>query len=252
MLIKNELVTAFRNAGLTAGDLVLVHSSLRKLGPVEGGADTVLDALLEVLGQKGTLALPTHTFSVVTARQPVFHQSLTPSNVGTLSNIFRKRAGVLRGLHPTHSVAAIGPLAEKLLEGHEKETTPCSMNSPYVRLRDWNGKVLIIGEGLQCGTLFHACEELAGMTQVCSPYLLELFSFTETNEVIPAPTRRHIINTWDQFPTLEPHLLANGALKISSIGDCALRLLDARRACDWLVPELQKDQNLILPKPSQK
>ena len=252
MLIKNELVTAFRNAGLTAGDLVLVHSSLRKLGPVEGGADTVLDALLEVLGQKGTLALPTHTFSVVTARQPVFHQSLTPSNVGTLSNIFRKRAGVLRGLHPTHSVAAIGPLAEKLLEGHEKETTPCSMNSPYVRLRDWNGKVLIIGEGLQCCTLFHACEELAEMTQVCSPYLLELFSFTETNEVIPAPTRRHIINTWDQFPTLEPHLLANGALKISSIGDCALRLLDARRACDWLVPELQKDQNLILPKPSQK
>lgn len=250
MLIKNELVTAFRNAGLTAGDLVLVHSSLRKLGPVEGGADTVLDALLEVLGQEGTLALPTHTFSVVTARQPVFHQSLTPSNVGTLSNVFRKRSGVVRGLHPTHSVAAIGPLAEKLVEGHEKETTPCSANSPYVRLRDWNGKVLIIGEGLQCCTLFHACEELAGMTQVCSPYLLELFSFTETNEVKPAPTRRHIVNTWDQFPSLEPQLIANGALNISSIGNCALRLLDARSACDWLVPELQKNPSLILPKQS--
>lgn len=250
MLIKNELVTAFRNAGLTAGDLVLVHSSLRKLGTVEGGADTVLDALLEVLGQEGTLALPTHTFSVVTARQPVFHQSLTPSNVGTLSNVFRKRSGVVRGLHPTHSVAAIGPLAEKLVEGHEKETTPCSANSPYVRLRDWNGKVLIIGEGLQCCTLFHACEELAGMTQVCSPYLLELFSFTETNEVKPAPTRRHIVNTWDQFPSLEPQLIANGALNISSIGNCALRLLDARSACDWLVPELQKNPSLILPKQS--
>jgi aminoglycoside 3-N-acetyltransferase len=252
MICIDQLKTAFQQSGLGAGDLVLVHSSLRKLGPVQGGADSVLDALLEVIGPNGTLALPTHTFSVVTDRQPVFHQILTPSNVGTLSNVFRKRSGVVRGLHPTHSVAAIGPLAEKLLEGHEKETTPCSMNSPYVRLRDWNGKVLIIGEGLQCCTLFHACEELAGMTQVCSPYLLELFSFTETNEVIPAPTRRHIINTWDQFPTLEPDLLANGALKISSIGDCALRLLDARRACDWLVPELQKDPNLILPKPPQK
>jgi aminoglycoside N3'-acetyltransferase len=144
----------------------------------------------------------------------------------------------------------MGPLAEKLVNGHEKETTPCSANSPYVRLRDWNGKVLIIGEGLQCCTLFHACEELAGMTQVCSPYLLELFSFTETNEVKPAPTRRHIVNTWDQFPTLEPQLIAIGALNISSIGNCALRLLDARRACDWLVPELQKNPSLILPKQS--
>lgn len=250
MLAKNELKNALESAGLSSGDLVLVHSSLRKLGPVDGGADTVLDALLEVLGPMGTLALPTHTFSVVTARQPVFHQSLTPSNVGTLSNVFRKRSGVVRGLHPTHSVAAMGPLAQKLVEGHEKETTPCSANSPYVRLRDWNGKVLIIGEGLQCCTLFHACEELAGMTQVCSPYLLELFSFTETNVVKPAPTRRHIINTWDQFPSLEPHLMANGALNISSIGDCALRLIDARRACDWLVPELQKNPSLILPKQS--
>jgi aminoglycoside 3-N-acetyltransferase len=250
MIGIDQLKIAFQQAGLGTGDLVLVHSSLRKLGPVEGGADTVLDALLEVIGHTGTLALPTHTFSVVTARQPVFHQSLTPSNVGTLSNVFRKRSGVVRGLHPTHSVAAMGPLAEKLVEGHEKETTPCSANSPYVRLRDWNGKVLIIGEGLQCCTLFHACEELAGMTQVCSPYLLELFSFTETNEVKSAPTRRHIINTWDQFPTLEPHLVANGALNISSIGDCALRLLDARRACEWLVPELQKNPSLILPKQS--
>jgi aminoglycoside 3-N-acetyltransferase len=251
MIGIDQLKTAFQQSGLGAGDLVLVHSSLRKLGPVEGGADTVLDALLEVIGPKGTLALPTHTFSVVTVRQPVFHQSLTPSNVGTLSNVFRKRPGVRRGLHPTHSIAAIGPLAENLLEGHEKETTPCSANSPYVRLRDWNGKVLIIGEGLKCCTLFHACEELAGMTQVCSPYLLEFFSFTETNELRPAPTRRHIINTWDQFPTLEPYLIANGALNISSIGECALRLLDARRTCDWLVPQLQKDQTLILPKPLQ-
>jgi aminoglycoside 3-N-acetyltransferase len=252
MLLKKQLTKALLQTGLIDGDLVLVHSSLRKLGPVEGGADTVLDALLEVIGPEGTLALPTHTFSVVTSRQPVFHQSLTPSNVGTLSNIFRKRAGVLRGLHPTHSVAAIGPLAEKLVEGHEKETTPCSANSPYVRLRDWNGKVLIIGEGLQCCTLFHACEELAGMTQVCSPYLLDFFSFTEINELTPTPSRRHIINTWDQFPSLEPHLIEIEALKITSLGDCALRLLDARRACDWLVPELQKDPNLILPKPSQK
>ena len=250
MLSKNQLTTAFRHAGLAKGDLILVHSSLRKLGPVEGGADAVLDALLEAIGPEGTLALPTHTFSVVTARQPVFHQILTPSNVGTLSNVFLKRAGVLRGLHPTHSIAAIGPLAAKLMEGHEKEITPCSANSPYARLREWNGKVLIIGEGLKCCTLFHACEELAGMQCVSSPSVLELFSITESNEVMPVATRSHVINTWDQYPLLEPHLLANGALRISFVRECALRLLDAKSASDWLILELKKDPSIILPKPS--
>ena len=140
MLIKNELVTAFRNAGLTAGDLVLVHSSLRKLGPVEGGADTVLDALLEVLGQEGTLALPTHTFSVVTARQPVFHQSLTPASssqawkrvqhckpspmIKTLPFQSRKRTyglfaeqGVVSFSCPSTSFSARGPMAATLCVG---------------------------------------------------------------------------------------------------------------------------------------
>jgi len=250
MLSKNQLTTAFRQAGLAKGDLILVHSSLRKLGPVEGGADTVLDALMEVIGPEGTLALPTHSFDVVTARQPVFHQILTPSSVGTLSNVFRKRAGVLRGLHPTHSIAAIGPLAKKLMEGHEKEATPCSANSPYARLREWNGKVLIIGEGLECCTLFHACEELAGMQREGAAFGLDLFTITENNEVRAVATHPYVINTWDQYPQLEPHLVASGALSISSVGECALRLLDAKAASDWLIPQLTKDPSIILPKPS--
>ena len=74
MKTRTELITAFRTAGLAVGDLVLVHSALRKLGPVEGGADTVIDALLEVVGNQGTLAMATHTFRLVNAEQPVFHQ----------------------------------------------------------------------------------------------------------------------------------------------------------------------------------
>jgi aminoglycoside 3-N-acetyltransferase len=247
MFSKENLKTAFRQAGLGNGDLVLVHSALRALGPVEGGADTVLDALLEILGPDGTLALPTHTFRVVTAAQPVFHQLLTPSNVGALSNVFRVRPGVVRGLHPTHSVAAIGPLAEKLLEGHEKALTPCSADSPYWRLREWGGKILIIGAGLNCCTLFHACEEFAGMKQVHDLQELRLFSITADNSIIPVSTRRHVLHTWDQYPLLEPDLISIGALSVTHLGTCALRLLDARAAADWLVPRLRRDPSLILP-----
>jgi len=251
MLTAVRLITAFREAGLAKGDLVLVHSALRTLGPVEGGADTVLDALLEILGPEGTLVLPTHTFRVVTAAQPVFHQLLTPSNVGTLSNVFRLRPGVVRGLHPTHSVAAIGPLAGKLLGGHERESTPCSAESPYWRLSEWGGKILIIGVGLNCCTLFHACEELAGMKQVHDLRELRLFSITAENSVIPVSTRRHVINTWDQYPLLEPDLISIGALSVTHLGACAIRVLDACAAADWLVPCLERDPGRILPTPTK-
>ncbi len=247
MLTKTQLAEVFRGTGLQAGDLVLVHSSLRKLGPVEGGADTVLDALLEVLGPAGTLALPTHTFRLVNASQPVFHQTLTPTNVGVLTNVFRKRQGVIRGLHPTHSVAAIGPRAAELVEGQERNATPCPPDSPYGRLRDWGGKILIVGEGLNCCTFFHGCEEWAGMPWAVKKEPAPLYSVTAEGRIIPVLLHTHLVNTWDQYPRLDGPLQEVGALRVTCVGECELRLLDARKVADWLVPQLQRDPSVILP-----
>ncbi len=250
MLTKPQLTRAFHEAGLRAGDLVHVHSSLRKLGRVSGGADTVLDALLDTLGPEGTLTLPTHTWKVVNGAQPVFHQTLTPSNVGVLTNVFRQRPGVLRSLHPTHSVAALGPRAEALVEGHERDATPCSRTSPYGRLRDWGGKILIIGEGLNCCTFFHGCEEWAGLPSAVRPDTVQLYSITADGRILPVALHTHYVNTWDQYPRLEPGLLEAGAMRITRIDHCALRVLDARRAADWVIPRLQADPSIILPPPA--
>ncbi len=247
MRTKQQLLTAFRNAGLSAGDTVLVHSSLRTLGPVEGGADTVIDALIETLGPDGTLAMPTHTAKVVNASQPVFHEVLTPSQVGALTNVFRLRAGVQRSLHPTHSIAAYGPRATALIEGHEREQTPCSDSSPYARLCEWGGKVLIIGTGLNRCTLFHGCEEWAGMPWIRTSGPLHLYSITADGRVIPVTHHPHWVRTWDQYPRLEPGLLASGALRLTWIGDCPLRLLYAGAATEQLVAQLRKDPRIILP-----
>ena len=247
MLTKTQLITAFTDAGLKQGDLVFVHSALRKLGPVEGGAETVIDALQQTLGPAGTLALPTHTFRVMSRDQPVFHQALTPSCVGTLTNVFRKRPGVIRGLHPTHSVAAIGKRAAEFVEGHERDDTPCSPTSPYGRLRDWAGKILIIGEGLNCCTFFHGCEQWAGMPWAVRPDVLQLYSVRADGHVLSTPMHSHFVNTWDQYPRLEPHLLEIGAMRIHHLGPCPLRLLDAKAAADWLIPQLRKDPSIVLP-----
>ncbi len=247
MWTRNDLVTAFRSLGLAAGDLVLVHSALRKLGEVEGGADTVLDALLETVGPRGTLALPTHTWKIVNAEQPVFHQVLSPSNVGAMTNVFRLRPGVVRGLHPTHSIAATGPRAAQLVAGHERDHTPCSPTSPYGRLRDWGGKILIIGPGLECCTFFHGCEEWTGMPWAVSPKPVQLYSITAAGEIIPVSLHHHVTSTWPQYPSLESGLVAAGALTLGRLGECSLRLLDARAAAEHVMAQLRSDPTIVLP-----
>lgn len=247
MLTKEELVSGFCEIGLVNGDIVLVHSALRKLGPVDGGADTVIDALLQVVGNNGTVAMPTHTWKVVNREQPVFHQTLTPSNVGTLTNIFRLRPGVIRGLHPTHSIAAIGASASELVSVDECDDTPCSAISPYGKLREWGGKVMIIGVGLECCTFFHGCEQWAGMPWAVTEATVPMYCVSADGTIIAKNMHHHFVNTWDQYPRLEPHLLQIDALKIGKIGDCDLRLLDCAVAAEWLIKQLHKDPAIILP-----
>lgn len=241
------LAEAFRTTGLASGDLVLVHSALRKLGTVDGGADAVIDALLDAVGSDGTVAMPTHTWKVVNKDQPVFHQTLTPSNVGALTNVFRLRPGARRSLHPTHSLAAIGPRAAALTEGHEHDRTPCAAGGPYDHLRAWGGKVLIIGADLACCTLFHGCEEWSGQPWAVRPEAERLYSITADGRVLTVDQHRHHINTWDQYPRLEEPLIAAGALRLTMARDCPLRLLDARLASDWLISRLRADPRIILP-----
>ncbi|HOF89720.1 MAG TPA: AAC(3) family N-acetyltransferase [Armatimonadota bacterium] len=249
MLTKSDLIAAFRAVGLAAGDLVLVHSALRTLGPVAGGAEAVIDALLETVGPAGTVAVPTHTWKIVNGAQPVFHQTLSPANVGALTNVFRQRPQALRNLHPTHSVAAIGPRAAEFIACPDM-TTPAPASSPYGKLRDWGGKVLIIGPGLECCTFFHGCEQWAGMPWAVSAQPVQVYSIAADGQVTPVLLHHHVVNTWDQYPKLEPCLIAIGALTRGTAGGCDLRLLDAARAAAWLVPHLQHDPSIILPEQS--
>lgn len=246
MLTKSDLIAAFRAVGLAEGDLVLVHSALRKLGPVDGGADTVIDALLETVGPTGTVAVPTHTFEIVGSRQPVFHQTLSPANVGVLTNVFRQRPNAVRNLHPTHSVAAIGPRAAEFVACPDM-TTPAAADSPYGKLRDWGGKVMIIGPGLERCTFFHGCEQWAGMPWAVSEHPMQVYSIDAAGAIFPVKLHHHIVNTWDQYPKLEPYLVEIGALTIGKAGDCDLRLLDAAKAADWVVARLKEDPSIILP-----
>ncbi len=152
-----RIAAGLRDIGVVAGDTVLVHSSFKALGPVPGGIETVVQGLLLAVGSEGTLLMPALSWAL---RPPeIFDVRLTPSNVGAIPEYFRTREGTTRSLHPTHSVCAVGRRTHELLDDHQLDSTPCGAHSPFHRLLETSGKIMMLGCGLGANTAMHALEE---------------------------------------------------------------------------------------------
>ena len=123
MHTKFDLIRDIRSLDVEPTSTLLIHSSMKAIGPVESGADTVLDAWMEYM-KDGLLIFPTHTWNRVTKSTDIFDSRTQSSCVGILSELFRQRSGVVRSLHPTHSVAAFGKDALSYVSGEEKATSP--------------------------------------------------------------------------------------------------------------------------------
>ena len=160
--IKNDLFSL----GVQPGDILMVHSSLKSMGQVEGGAETVIAALRAVLGEEGTLMLP--ALSYATSCKDLYFSNLeTPSCVGVIPETFRKMEGVRRTNHPTHSVCVIGKYRDAMCEGAELDRTPIGPHSAFMKLADHHGKILLLGCPFARNTFMHGVEEIAG-----APYTL--------------------------------------------------------------------------------
>ena len=155
-LDRATLVRDLTRLGVPRGGLLMVHSSLRSLGHVAGGANAVLDALLETLGPHGTLVLPTFTYPI--ARDPgfVFDPLHTPSLMGAISDAGRRHPRARRSLHLQHSIAVIGPLAETIVTSGGESSW--DTDSPMRQIRDRNGQYLLLGVPYQNLTAVHVCE----------------------------------------------------------------------------------------------
>lgn len=242
---RGDVADGLGTLGIVRRDLLLVHSSLSSFGHVEGGADAVIDALLEAVGEEGTVVVPTHTWDRVGAGNPTFDVRGTPSGVGRITEVFRRRPQAHRGLHPTHSCAALGPLKRELMEGHETQVTPCGSKSPYQRAMELGGKIVFLGVTLRVNTSFHALEEIA-----CVPWLFDrfelLYVLDEEGSRRRVPCRRHTDGLDRCFEEMEPILLRHGAMQKGRIGGAAVRVVEAGAMRDLLVPMLAEDPFMFL------
>ncbi|MCL2640091.1 MAG: AAC(3) family N-acetyltransferase [Phycisphaerales bacterium] len=249
VMTSEQFSEFLRDAGLQAGDVVLVHSSLRAIGPVDGGADGIIDTFLNVLGAggaEGLLAVPTHTWATVNDQQPVFHQRYSPSTVGVLTNVLRERANAIRSLHPSHSVAAIGKRASEFCAKHELDNTPCPPMGPYGKLIDWRGKVVLLGVGLTRCTYFHCLEELAELNDTLAPVAKKRYLIRNDGSVHESFYHSHVNGRSENFGRSEPELLAAGVMSIHTRGPATVRIVDAVKARDYLVDRLRTNPKLWL------
>ena len=161
-LTKKEIVELLRANGLETGMIVEVHCSLASTGYIVGGAQTLVDALMEVVGYQGTILMPVHsahnsepTFwknptvdcelaGKIREAMPAFHRKESDVDMGSVTENFRRREGVVMSSHPTYAFAAWGKYA-KFLCNHQSLHFCLSEESATARMVELKASVLLIG-----------------------------------------------------------------------------------------------------------
>lgn len=247
-LTRQEIVRNLRDLGVNPGMTVLVHSSLSSIGWVEGGAECVIDALVEAVSPAGTILVPTLTGTESDGPQnpPRFDPSTSPSWTGTIPETFRRYPAAQRSHHPTHSVAGLGPGTSALIEGHAYVSTPCAPESPYGRLTQTGGKILLLGVTHESNTCLHMVEELARVPYHMQPEPSPCFIKREDGTWEEIVTGLHLWR-WDRnFPKIDPLLTEAGAQTIGHVGQAICRLVDVAAMRDILLPILARDPLFLL------
>lgn len=179
IVLKADIKEALKAVGVKDGQAIMVHTSLSSLGFVCGGAQVVIEALLESVGSDGTIMMPTQSWKnldpdigvyweepkewrqIIRDNLPAYDKDITPTNtMGAVAEMFRKQKGTLRSDHPARSVAANGKYAEYLTKNHDL----CNIfgdGSPIGRLYELDGYVLLIGVGYGKCTSIHLADARA-------------------------------------------------------------------------------------------
>lgn len=163
---RERLAADLQALPVERGAAVLVFGSLNAIGFVDGGAEAVVDALVDVFVTRNAGTVMAPTFSIdstmrdTLASGRVFHVASTPTTGGALAEAFRRHAKARRSIHPTHSFAAIGRHADWLTQAHHRCGTSFGRGSPMARLKEENGHIASIGAELGQAPFFHCLEEI--------------------------------------------------------------------------------------------
>ena len=175
-ITRESLRADLINLGLKENDIIIAHASMSKLGWVVGREVTIIDALLDVLGQNGTLIMPSQSgensdpiywqnppvpkewIETIKEHMPVFDPKRTPTrSMGKVVDNLLMHPDCIRSNHPQVSFCGVGKEAKKILSNHEL-TPGLGKGSPLQKLYDANAKILLLGVGYGNATALHLPE----------------------------------------------------------------------------------------------
>lgn len=246
MYTKEQLKAQLAQMGIKPSDNVLIHTSFKAVGQVEGGPEGFIDAFCEYLTQ-GLFLVPTHTWSNVTRKQPVYDVKTTVPCIGLIPRTAAFRPDGVRSLHPTHSVWVHGKGAEAFIAGEELAESPAPVGFCWNRLAEIGTKILLIGVTNTNNTFIHAVDEIADLPDRLAPEPWEVTVIDGNGNRITHPFRNHGRTGSDNFCNFEEPLVGLGAQTFGTLGDAQVRVVDAVKCRDVILSIYAKtDEHLCL------
>lgn len=241
-----------KRLGIPRNEVLLVHSAFSLFGREGLSVEHMAGDLVEYM-VPGTILMPTMSWRFVKPSQPIFDELSTPSNTGALTETFRKRYSSHRSLHPTHSVAGLGLRAGEMLGEHHLDSTPCSARSPYGKLIEHDGWILMLGIGFDCCTIIHHAEEIVAPQLYLRP-LAEKETYTcidRTGYQHKVSLNRHLQLKRDYWQ-FQDQMHNEGVIKFAYSGSIVIRAFRARELNERVYNMLIKRPEAIIAKPMQR
>ena len=245
-LTRDQIAAALRALGLPAGAIVFMHSSMSSIGYVEDGADTIVDAFMDILSPEGTLVVPTFTFAHGNDDNRVFDSARDPSEMGRLTEVTRTRPGARRSCHLLHSVAALGAHAEEITASHGPSAW--AADGPFWKLYELDAHILLLGVPYLRCTFFHVVEQLV---QVPYRRWREVEARVQDRDGSQRPLLTLTYSpkpgfAGNDFNKLGALLEERGLVQVGTVGNAVARVFRARDAFEVGLAQYRKDPLLFV------
>ena len=258
VVIKEDIVNELKRVGLQKNDVVMVHTSLKSMGYVCGGAQTIIEALIEVVGENGTIMMPTQSWrnldpeegvhweadqsdwQLIRDHWPAYDKNITPTNtMGAVAEMFRQWPGSIRSDHPARSVCAYGKYAQYLTKDHDLSNI-FGEGSPIARLYELDGKVLLLGVGYDKNTSIHLADVRAAYPgkHNCTEYS----AMMENGKRVWKKYETLFVDGED-FEEIGKAFEENTTVSKGVIGNAEIRLMQQRNVVDFAVEWIEKNRN---------
>jgi aminoglycoside 3-N-acetyltransferase len=224
-----SLVADFVALGLQRDAIVMMHSSLSRIGWTQGGPATVIAALLDVLGPRGTLVMPAESPQIADpTSEAVFDPLTTPTTMGAIPEAFRSYPRTLRSHHPLGSVCANGHLAREITGQHALELYE-GPGTPFEKLYELDAWTLLLGVGFNRCTSLHYAESRTPNRRT----MISRFPIVENAVRVWVEKLSMATDDSTHFPIVGKQFVAAGHVRSGKVGEADALLFSTRALVDF-------------------